>query len=450
MGERLWAKDVPLDEVIHRFTVDDDPVIDLEIVPWDTIASAAHARMLHRIGAIGEEELLQLLPALQAFYNESLDGAFTIPTELEDGHTAIEARLIESCGNAGRNIHIGRSRNDQVTTAFRLYMRAESLEISGQIVELIRAFQQLAERWPNQEMPGYTHLRRAMPSNVAQWCAAWVEGLLEELEAGRALWSRLDRCPLGGAAGFGASLPIDRPYTSDLLGFSQVHISPIDIQNSRGRHETAATQWLASLSGVLERFCWDTLLFSTEEFGYLKIPDAFTTGSSIMPHKRNPDVLELARGRCREIRGFAAWVSQESGGLPSSYHRDFQLLKKPVITAFRRTGQLLDILARVVAGIEFNAERLDAAMSPELYAAHEATRRVMPGMPFRDAYREVSQEILEGTFKPASKHMAPHLGNPASPGLDALQVELRDARHWLYTKRQSLEEVTQTIWNHVS
>lgn len=447
MGERLWAKDVPLDEVIHRFTVDDDPVVDLAIVPWDAVASAAHARMLQRIGALTEEELDRLLVALHEVFNESLDHAFTIPVELEDAHTAIEARLIEKCGMAGRNIHIGRSRNDQVTTAFRLYMRAESLDISQQISDLISAFYSLAERWPNQEMPGYTHLRRAMPSNVPQWCAAWIEGLLEELEAGRALWSRLDRCPLGGAAGFGAPLPIDRPFTSELLGFSQVHVSPIDIQNSRGRHETAATQWLASIAGVLERFCWDTLIFSTEEFGFLTIPDAFTTGSSIMPQKRNPDVLELARGRCREIRGFAAMVSQESGGLPSSYHRDFQLLKRPVITAFRRMGQLLDILHRVVQGINFDPERLDAAMSPELYAAHEATRRVMPGFPFRDAYKEVSQEILEGRFQPASKHIAPHLGNPASPGLEALAVELRDARHWLTLKRRNIEHVTHTIWN---
>jgi argininosuccinate lyase len=245
-------------------------------------------------------------------------------------------------------VHLARSRNDQVILALRLYMRHALLELGAELAGLATDFADFAGWHMDVALPGYTHMRRAMPSSVAQWALAFAEGLGEELEAVEGLYRRLDRCPLGAAAGFGVPLDIDREYSARLLGFRKVQRNPVDVNNSRGRHELAFVQWLASVAGILEKYLWDLSLYSTEEFGFMQLPDAFTTGSSIMPQKRNPDVIELARGRCRELRGLAMQIDQLAAGLPSSYHRDSQLLKAPLMRALSRAGELFRVLRRLV------------------------------------------------------------------------------------------------------
>ncbi|WLT31436.1 argininosuccinate lyase [Geothrix sp. PMB-07] len=446
-GTTLWAKDLPLDVAIHRFTVGDDPDTDLTLLPWDALGSAAHAKMLAATGLLDSADAAALVRGLKRIANLAKQNAFPIPPHLEDGHTAIEADLTRSLGPVGQRIHLARSRNDQVILAFRLYLRDALLRLGLRVSDLAAAFLAFARDHQHVALPGYTHLRRAMPSTFGMWAAAFAEGLLEELEALQSVYQRLDRCPLGSAAGFGVPLPIDRALTAKLLGFSKVQCSPIDVQNSRGRHETALLQWAASTGGVLEKFLWDVSFYSTEEFGFLKLPDAFTTGSSIMPQKKNPDVVELARGRCRELRGTAGLVDQIGSGLPSSYHRDLQLLKRPVIMGLRQADELFGVLVRLIPALKVNAEATSAASTDELYAAHQAYVYVQGGLPFREAYRKVAQQIQEGTFAPDRAALtATHLGGAGNLGLDDLATELMQARAWIEAKRDIHAEAEVALW----
>ncbi|MDE2460457.1 MAG: argininosuccinate lyase, partial [Gammaproteobacteria bacterium] len=291
---QLWAKGLPLDEAIHRFTVGDDPALDQRLLPFDALGSAAHARMLAYAGLLPSAEAAALVKQLAAIAAQARRGEIRIRPEQEDCHTTIEALLTQTLGETGKRIHLGRSRNDQVALALRLYMRDALLSIAAQTVDLANSFVTFAHAHAGKAMPGYTHLRRAMPSSFGLWATAFAVGLAEELQALKAVYARLDRCPLGAAAGFGVPLPLDREYTAKLLGFSGVQINPADVMNSRGRHELALVNELASIGLVMEKFLWDVALYSMPEFGYLGLPDAFTTGSSIMPQKRNPDVVELA------------------------------------------------------------------------------------------------------------------------------------------------------------
>ena len=321
------------------------------------------------------------------------------------------------------------------------------MRLGLRLADLAEAFLAFAKAHQDTALPGYTHLRRAMPSTFGLWATAFAEGLLEELEALQGVYGRLDRCPLGSAAGFGVPLPIDRALTARLLGFSKVQRSPIDVQNSRGRHEVALLQWAASTGGVLEKFLWDVSLYSTEEFGFLKLPDAYTTGSSIMPQKKNPDVVELARGRCRELRGAAGLLEQLAAGLPSSYHRDLQLLKRPLVTALRSADDLFAVLKPLLPALQVQADATAAASSDELYAAHQAYVLVQGGLPFRDAYRKVAQQLQDGTFAPdRSALTATHLGGAGNLALDELTTELAAARNWIQAKADAHAQAEEALW----
>jgi len=434
VSKPLWAKDLPLDEELHRFTVGDDPETDLHLMAADIIGSAAHARMLGETGFLPEGEARALVGALSALRGEPL----AILPEEEDCHTALEHALERRLGDTGRRIHLARSRNDQVATALRLFMRERALDLGSALHGAAAAFLDLARREENSALPGYTHLRKAMPATWGMWGAAFAEGLLEELEALPALWGRLDRCPLGAAAGFGAPVALDRGRSAALLGFSRVQTSPMDVMNSRGRYEQALAAWVVSAAGTLEKALWDLNLYSTEAFGFVTLPAAFTTGSSLMPQKRNPDALELARARCRELRGLAGLLSHLSGGLPSSYHRDHQLLKAPFVELLAKGEELFRITARLLPGLTVNREACEAACTRELHAAARACRLAAEGQPFRDAYRLVAQEIQEGTFTPAQG--APvRLGlTRTAEGLDGSASWIRDRRAFLATTYEQL------------
>jgi argininosuccinate lyase len=335
-----------------------------------------------------------------------------------------------------------------VILALRLWMRDAALGLGGQAADLAAAFLAFADTHQHEAMPGYTHLRRAMPSTFGMWGVAFAEGLLEELEALQGLHARLDKCPLGAAAGFGVPLPLDRELTARLLGFAKVQRSPVDVQNSRGRHELALLRWIAGLGLVVEKFLWDLALYSTEEFGFLHLPDAFTTGSSIMPQKRNPDVAELARAKCRELRGWAAQAEQLATGLPSNYHRDFQLLKGPLFAGVACAQELLAVLTQLVPALQVDAPRAAAACSDELYAAHQAFALVQQGLPFRDAYKAVATSLADGTFSPDREALkATHLGGAGHLALDQSRAELDTARAWIAATRLAQDTALADLWN---
>lgn len=420
-GSQLWAKDLPLDQALHAFTVGEDPVTDRALLPWDVLASAAHARVLEAAGHVSAADTHLLVQALKDLHGEALQGTLCILPEQEDAHTALEAALVARCGEAGKRIHLCRSRNDQVILAQRLMLRERASCLGLSLLETASAFLAFAGRYEGVALPGMTHLRAAMPSSFGLWGASVAEGLLEEVEALGALLDRLDRCPGGAAAGFGTPLPYDRELLAWLLGFKGVQRSPLDVINSRGRHEAALATWIAGAGLVLEKALWDLALWSMPEFGYVVLPDAFTTGSSIMPQKRNPDVVELGRATCRKLRGQAGLVLELAGGLPSSYHRDQQLLKAPICALLQDAEALLAILPTLVKGLRVDAARSHGACGPELFAAHEASRLAAEGLPFRDAYRAVAVSLAEGTFAP--REAAPTVADLEGPGRDLARLQ---------------------------
>ncbi len=400
-NNRLWDKGVPLDELVHRFTVGDDPTWDQHLVHWDCLGSAAHARTLARAGLLADAELATLLRGLAEIDRQHAAGAFTIPPELEDCHTAIEAALTARCGEVGAKIHAGRSRNDQVATALRLFMRQHAFVWLDELGTFIAAALERITTDGDTPMPGYTHMQPAMPSSVGLWLHAFVEAALEQMHASRELLRRLDTCPLGTGAGYGVPLPLDRQYTAELLGFSRVQRNPIDVQSSRGRLETQFVRFATDCAAVVEKLASDLLLFSTAEFEFFALPESLTTGSSIMPQKRNPDVLELLRARAARLRARVIEIELIASKLPSGYHRDLQLTKEPTIRAALELPEVLAVATRVVASFELDRARLTAAMRPELYATHAALARAQAGTPFRQAYREVAEELRSGRFAPA-------------------------------------------------
>ncbi|MBS1705089.1 MAG: argininosuccinate lyase [Armatimonadetes bacterium] len=449
MADRLWDKALPLDEMVHQFTVGDDPEIDLEIMPYDIVGSAAHAIMLEKIGVLTSLERIELVRDLRELWEQAEVWALSISREQEDCHTALEALLTQR-SEAGKKIHTGRSRNDQVTTAVRLWMRDALMGVTDKTLELAEIMLTFAREHESDFLPGYTHWRQAMPSSFGQWAGAYAEGLFEECEAAEGLWNRIDKNPLGGAAGFGVPLALDRDYTAELLGFTQVHVSPIDVQNSRGRHEAAFGHWLSSIGRTLEQLAWDLMLYSTEEFGYVRIPDEFTTGSSIMPQKRNPDVLELMRGRCRELRGTAATLDMIGSGLTSSYHRDYQFLKKPIIGMANQSAILLAIMARVVVKLDIRPDAARDRVSNDLWATQAAYDLASSGVPFREAYRTTAQRVIGGALEHPGEQQATHLGGLGDLGLERLAERAQAARTKLNEREQKLKMTMDHLWSFVN
>lgn len=443
MPEVMWSKGGTVDALVHRFTVGEDPVTDLALLPFDCLASAAHARSLAASNLLPSGDAAALVAELGKLKTASEAGVLEIPPGLEDGHTLLEAKLTEALGDIGAKIHLGRSRNEQVALALRLWMRAALVDLGEDAAALADALLAFASKHGDAPLPGLTHLRRAMPSSFGLWAEAYAEALLEELEALKAVDARLDRSPAHSAAGFGTPLPFDGTAAAQRLGFSKAQRNPLDVQNARGRHEGALLAWLSSLSLMLEKLAWDGCLYGAEDFGFLKLPPAFTTGSSLMPQKRNPDALELARGRAREIRGLAATVERIGGGLPSSYHRDFQLLKKPLMDAVRIARAVMAVLTHLVEGLEPGLGAAQDACSDELYAANEAFRLAAEGTPFRQAYRAVAARLADGSFAPDREAAG---APPVAPLVTAARAELAETRSWLDARRDAMNAITASIF----
>jgi len=437
--KRLWDKGLPVHERIHRFTVGDDPVLDRELLPWDCVGSAAHARMLRRIGILSEKELQLLLAALVDVHTRAERRTVEIPPELEDCHSTLEHLLVQSCGEAGKKIHTGRSRNDQVVLTLRLFLRDALAHLLLQTTDIVQSLLDKAQKDGNLPMPGYTHMQPAMPSSVGLWIHAWVEALLESLNDGRHLFNVMNQNPLGAGAGFGVPLALDRCYVAQLLAFERTQESVIDVQNSRGRYERKLLFWITEVGATIEKLASDLMLFTTKEFGFVKLPDAYTTGSSLMPQKRNPDVLELVRGSVSSLRGALGELTAVTTKLPSSYHRDFQLSKGPLLRGVSLTRELLAILPTLMNGLRFDAARLQQAMYPELYVTYAAIAQASGGTPFRDAYQTTAGGDYDAMKREhVSKFDA--IAEASRRALDHAAQALAHEKAWTSTKQQALTQ----------
>ncbi len=441
----LWAKDLPLDQLIHRFTVGEDPIHDLKIYAHDCMASAAHVRMLGQVGLMAASDVKAVVAALQRFYQQAIAGVASIDPSLEDCHSAIEFALCTELGEVGKRVHAARSRNDQVLAALRLYLREQLLHLNHALLGTAQALLAFGQRQQGVMLPGYTHLRRAMPDQFDAWAAAYAEGLLEEVLASEGVWLRLDQSPLGAAAGFGVPMPIDRQYVAKLLGWSKVQRQPADCMHARGRHQQALLDMCVSVASTLEKLLWDLSIFSTEEFGFVVLPDAFTTGSSIMPNKRNPDVIELARGKCRELRGLVETHRQICNGLPGSYHRDYQLSKASLFASVDIIQQLLAITQYLLPQLQINAQRTAAACTDELFATQAAYQLVQQGMPFRDAYKKIAASLAKGDWL-ADRQADPALAASRTAAIEDLQRELQAQTMFWQQRQQQLTQHLQLVW----
>ena len=390
---RLWDRPEAdqTDEAILRLTTGRDPELDLELVPFDALASAAHATMLAGIGILEKAELESLRGELDRIARAARDGRFQIQLEEEDGHTAIENLLTERLGDAGRRIHTGRSRNDQVIAALRLWGREEILEAAAGTAEVARLLSVLAREHSRTSMPGYSHTRQAMPTTLGHLFAAHAESLIDDLSWLRTTFHHLNRSPLGSASGFGVALPLDRQAVSDRLGFDSVQRNTLAVQNDRGRSEGLALGAVGAILGDLGRLAADLILFSTDELRWISLADSVTTGSSIMPQKRNPDVLEIVRASGTRVHAFQVQVQGLSAGLISGYHRDLQLTKEPFLTGLRLANDCLVAMASVLASVEVDRERCKAAVRRATAATDAVYERVRDGQPFRTAYLEVAK-----------------------------------------------------------
>jgi argininosuccinate lyase len=389
---KLWKKKTEPDPEIERFTVGDDPLLDLRLVRHDCIASIAHAKMLGRIKILSAEEVLNLTDELNAIIALADKGKFSIPREIEDCHTAIENRLTERLGELGEKIHTARSRNDQVLAALRLFYMDELRRIKEAAQTLSKALGSLAARSGSVRLPGYTHTRKAMVSSIALWADGFREWIEDDVRLLDFVRSLVDQSPLGTGAGYGVPLEVDRPFTAKEAGFSRVQNNPVYVQLSRGKFEATLVHAFGQLMLGLNRMSADLIFFSMPEIGFFILPEPFCTGSSIMPQKKNPDVLELVRAKYHEILARETQLKTTTANLISGYHRDLQLTKKPVMEAIDITRDSLSVMAKVIAAVEVDAAACAKGLTEEVFATERVYDLVKQGVPFREAYRTVGKQ----------------------------------------------------------
>ena len=431
----LWSPAGGINEAMLAFTVGNDREVDRELLRWDVVGSLGHVEGLHRAGLLTDGEHRRLRTGLRAALRAVDDGGLVIGEEHEDAHSAVEVWLTGRVGPVGQRLHTGRSRNDQVAVDLRLWMKQWALDLHAAAADCAGALLDFAARHQRVLLPGYTHTRRAMPSSLGLWAGAYAEGLLDVIEGLPALWARIDRSPLGSAAGYGVPLPLDREATARALGFAALDHNVATVQNGRGKLEAALLFWCTELGHELSRYAGDVILYSAEEFGYLALPPDLATGSSIMPQKRNPDLFELTRARMAALEGDLATVMALKAKLTGGYHRDFQLLKEPLFRGVRRTHEALVMLALAIPRLGVNTDRCRAALSGDALVTDEVMRRVEAGQPFRAAYRAVAAEFKAGARfpEPARTELLGRrvsTGGIGNPGFGEARRRLRACRRW--------------------
>ncbi len=417
---KIWSKGFDNAPEIDAFTVGKDRELDLMLAPWDILGTMAHITMLSEVGLLGKDELEILLPELKKLHQEAVEGRFTI--EGEDVHSEVEARLIAALGDVGKKVHTGRSRNDQVAVDIKLFTRARLEKTVRKVAALFDLLQEKSEELKDVLMPGYTHLQVAMPSSFGLWLGAYAESLADDLVMLKAAWDVMDENPLGSAAGYGSSAPLNRTRTTELLGFGTLDYNSIYAQMSRGRGERMVAWACSAVAETIGRLAVDGCLFTSQNFGFIHLPDAFTTGSSIMPQKKNPDVFELIRGHCNRIQGIPAMLRHITGNLPSGYFRDMQLLKEVYLPMFDELDSCLDILCFALPGITVTEGLMDKPLYAQAFCVEEVNRLVEAGIPFRDAYRQVGLAVQNGTFHYEGELHHTHegsIGNLCTAGIRA-------------------------------
>jgi argininosuccinate lyase len=443
--KKLWQTKTDLDAAVEAYTVGGDPELDSRLLRYEVYGSLAHAAGLTSIGVLTKKEYAALRAELTKLHDRP--GKFAVTRDQEDIHTAVEQHLTKKLGEIGAKVHAGRSRNDQVQVDLRLFIKDRLLQLHARAGEAAAAWAAFGARNQGTAIPGYSHLQRAMPTTIGHWAASHAEALLEGRRALRFAFDEADACPLGSAAGYGVMLPLPRARVAKLLGFSRVQRNTLRVQSCRPRLEAAVLSSLCLLARDLGVLAWDLSLFSTAEFGFLKLSDSFTTGSSIMPQKKNPDVVELTRARAALFPG---WLSQvlAVGALPSGYHRDYQLTKGVVFAALDETGRMLDIAARLPESLRVDEAACAAAVTEDLLATHEAVALVRGGVPFRDAYRTVAERARarSGAPRPVTDVPLPsYSGAPAAPGWKELAADAKAADAWGGAKRRALDSAWRAL-----
>ena len=408
---KLWDKGFSIDKKIEQFTVGNDREIDLHIAKYDVQASLAHAIMLESIGILTSEELEQLKLGLNAIAHSIEKDDFVIDDTFEDVHSKIEYALTKMLGDVGKKIHTARSRNDQVLVALQLYYKDNLELINSKTKTFFDTLLELAETHKLQLIPGYTHLQVAMPSSFGLWFSAYAELLIDDVFVLNAVLKIVDQNPLGSAAGYGSSFPIDRNITTKELNFSTLKFNVVAAQLSRGKSERAIASALGGLCNTMSRFAMDICLYMSQNFGFISFPDELTTGSSIMPHKKNPDVFELIRGKCNKIQALHTEMLLITNNLPSGYHRDFQLLKEHIINAFEDVKDILDIFDYAIQQIIVKEIDLHDDKYKYLFTVDSINNLVVDGMPFRDAYKQVGMHVQNGTYQPDLDKQHSHIGS---------------------------------------
>ena len=408
---KLWDKGYEPDRMIEEYTVGDDRELDMRLARYDVEGSLAHIAMLEKIGLLTRDELERLTAGLREIAAEIEAGRFEIEPGTEDVHSQVELLLTRRLGDAGKKIHSGRSRNDQVLVDLKLFLRDELRQIAGDVRALFDRLQELSERYRDILMPGYTHLQVAMPSSFGLWFGAYAETLVDDMRLLAAAWHIANQNPLGSAAGYGSSFPLDRTMTTRLLGFETLHYNVVAAQMSRGKSERAAAAAIAAVAATVGRMAMDLCLYMSQNFGFVSLPDELTTGSSIMPHKKNPDVFEIMRGRCNRLQSVPNEIALLTANLPIGYHRDMQLLKDilfPATTEIRRTLRMCDFM---LAHLRVNERIIEDRKYDYLFTVEDVNRLTLAGVPFREAYRQVGMAVQRGEYAPTREVHHTHEGS---------------------------------------
>ena len=411
MAQKLWDKGISVNEEVERFTVGRDQEIDIFLAPYDVLGSMAHITMLESIGLLTADELKSLLEELRSIYVLTRSGWFQIEEGVEDVHSQVELMLTRRLGDVGKKIHSGRSRNDQVLVDLKLFTRAKIRETVENVVALFDILIAQSERYKEVLLPGYTHLQVAMPSSFGLWFGAYAESLTDDLQVLLAAYKVTNRNPLGSAAGYGSSFPLNRQMTTDLLGFDSMDYNVVYAQMGRGKMERVVSSALASIAATLSKLAFDACMFTSQNFGFIKLAPQYTTGSSIMPHKKNPDVFELTRSKCNKLQAIPQQITMITNNLPSGYYRDLQIIKEVFIPMFDELNDCLKMVARMMSEVEINTQIMSDNRYDPIFSVEKVNELVLEGVPFRDAYKQVGQAIEAGNFIPDKNICHTHEGS---------------------------------------
>jgi len=421
---KLWQKSTDVNKRVEAFTIGNDQELDLLLAPYDILGSLAHITMLESIDLLKKEELAELTAELKQLYKKAKGDELTIDEGIEDIHSQVELLLTQKLGEVGKKIHSGRSRNDQVLVDLKMYFRAEIEAIVGQVEALSKTLLKQSEAYKDVLIPGYTHMQVAMPSSFGLWLGAYAESLSDDLIALRAAYDIINKNPLGSAAGYGSSFPLDRLKTTALLGFEEPNYNVVYAQMTRGKSEVALANALASVAATLSKFSMDVCMYAGQNFGFISFPDELTTGSSIMPHKKNPDVFELVRGRCNQIMSLPNELQLILSNLPSGYHRDLQQLKEHLFPGIQTLKQCLDIVEFSISQVKVNKHVINDERYDYLFTVELVNQLVLDGMPFRDAYKEVGRQVESGAYKPDRNINHTHLGSVGNLANDQVAAKI--------------------------